>query len=46
MTHLGERITPLVDGQLAGFAMLSAYSHSGAPADHDMAEFFIVRKPF
>ena len=33
-----------VDGQLAGFAMLSASSHSGASADHDMAEFFVVRK--
>lgn len=33
-----------VDGHLAGFALLSAESHSGVPADHDMAEFFIVRK--
>jgi len=33
-----------VDGHLAGFALLSAESHSGEPADHDMAEFFIVRK--
>jgi predicted acetyltransferase len=33
-----------VDGHLAGFALLSASSHSGAPADHDMAEFFVVRK--
>ena len=33
-----------VDGHLAGFALLSASSHSGLPADHDMAEFFVVRK--
>ena len=33
-----------VDGHLAGFALLSAESHSGEPADHDMAEFFVVRK--
>jgi len=33
-----------VGGHLAGFALLSASSHSGAPADHDMAEFFVVRK--
>lgn len=33
-----------VDGHLAGFALLSASSHSGAPADHDMAEFFVARK--
>jgi predicted acetyltransferase len=33
-----------VDGCLAGFALLSASSHSGAPADHDMAEFFVARK--
>jgi predicted acetyltransferase len=33
-----------VDGHLAGFALLSAESHSGAPADHDVAEFFVVRK--
>jgi len=33
-----------VNGHLAGFALLSAASHSGEPADHDMAEFFVVRK--
>ena len=33
-----------VDGCLAGFAMLSASSHSGVPADHDMSEFFVARK--
>ena len=32
------------DGHLAGFALLSAHSHSGQPADHDIAEFFVVRK--
>ena len=32
------------DGHLAGFALLSGHSHSGLPADHDMAEFFVVRK--
>ena len=33
-----------VDGHLVGFALLSGHSHSGLPADHDMAEFFVVRK--
>jgi predicted acetyltransferase len=33
-----------VDGHLAGFALLSATSHSGEPVDHDMAELFVVRK--
>ncbi|WP_293902709.1 GNAT family N-acetyltransferase [Phenylobacterium sp.] len=33
-----------VNGHLAGFALLSASSHSGEPADHDVAEFFVVRK--
>jgi predicted acetyltransferase len=32
------------DGHLAGFALLSAESHSGRPADHDVSEFFVVRK--
>lgn len=32
------------DGHLAGFALLGAKSHSGRPADHDMAEFFVARK--
>lgn len=32
------------DGHLAGFAMLGGVSHSGLPADHDMAEFFVARK--
>ena len=32
------------DGHLAGFALLGRESHSGAPADHDMAEFFVARK--
>ena len=33
-----------VEGHLAGFALLSASSHSGAAADHDVSEFFVVRK--
>ena len=32
------------DGALAGFALLNRFSHSGLPTDHDMAEFFVVRK--
>lgn len=32
------------DGHLAGFALLNAFSHSGLPSDHDVAEFFVVRK--
>jgi predicted acetyltransferase len=31
-------------GHLAGFALLNRHSHSGFPADHDVAEFFVVRK--
>jgi predicted acetyltransferase len=33
-----------VEGRLAGFALLNTASHSGQPLDHNMAEFFIVRK--
>lgn len=33
-----------VDRFLAGFALLNAVSHSGQPADRNMAEFFVVRK--
>lgn len=33
-----------VDGRLAGFALLNAAAHSGTPVDHNVAEFFIVRK--
>ena len=33
-----------VDGRLAGFALLNATAHSGAPVDHNVAEFFILRK--
>jgi predicted acetyltransferase len=33
-----------VGGELAGFSLLNAASHSGAPVDRNMAEFFIVRK--
>ena len=32
------------DGHLAGFALLSGHSHSGLPADYDVAEFFVARK--
>ena len=32
------------DGHLAGFALLNTVTHSGLPADRNMAEFFIVRK--
>lgn len=32
------------DKHLAGFALLSGRSHSGLPADFDVAEFFVVRK--
>jgi predicted acetyltransferase len=32
------------NGHLAGFALLSATSHSGEPADHDVTELFVVRK--
>lgn len=33
-----------VDGHVAGFVLVSKEAHSGAPADYDMAEFFVVRK--
>lgn len=33
-----------VDGELAGFALIDPDSHSGEPADFNMAEFFVVRK--
>jgi predicted acetyltransferase len=39
--------TPLlirVEGYLAGFALINAFSHSGLPVDHAVAEFFIARK--
>ena len=39
--------TPLlirVGGHLAGFALINDHSHSGRPADHNVAEFFVVRK--
>ena len=32
------------DGHLAGFALVNSHSHSGLPADYDVAEFFVVRK--
>lgn len=33
-----------VDQHLAGFALLNAHSHVGETIDHNVAEFFIVRK--
>ena len=32
------------DGALAGFSLVNDKTHSGEPADHNMAEFFILRK--
>jgi predicted acetyltransferase len=32
------------DGVLAGFTLVNNLTHSGEPADHNMAEFFILRK--
>jgi len=39
--------TPLfirIEGFLAGFALINSVSHSGLPADHAVAEFFVARK--
>jgi predicted acetyltransferase len=33
-----------VAGRIAGFALINRVSHSGAPVDSNMAEFFVVRK--
>jgi predicted acetyltransferase len=33
-----------VGGRLAGFALVNHVTHSGRPADRNMAEFFVVRK--
>ena len=33
-----------VDGNLAGFALINTFAHSGLPLDHAVAEFFVVRK--
>jgi predicted acetyltransferase len=33
-----------VHGRLAGFVLLNATTHSGAAADRNIAEFFVVRK--
>ena len=33
-----------VEGRLAGFALVNAWSHSGLSLDRSMAEFFVVRK--
>jgi predicted acetyltransferase len=32
------------EGHIVGFALLNSVTHSGRPADRNMAEFFIVRK--
>jgi predicted acetyltransferase len=41
-----DRVPLLVraEGRLAGFALLNGVTHSRAPADRNMAEFFIARK--
>jgi predicted acetyltransferase len=31
-------------GHIAGFVLINAWSHSGLPLDHAVAEFFVVRK--
>ena len=39
--------TPLfirTEGFLAGFALINAFSHSGLPVDHAVAEFWVARK--
>lgn len=33
-----------VDGRLAGFALLNKHPHSSLEVDHNMAEFFVVRR--
>ncbi len=33
-----------LEGHLAGFALLNRTAHAGAAVDHNMAEFFVVRK--
>jgi predicted acetyltransferase len=33
-----------VGGELAGFALINAFAHSGGACDRSMAEFFIMRK--
>lgn len=32
------------DGCIAGFVLINAFSHSGLPVDHAVAEFFVLRK--
>jgi predicted acetyltransferase len=39
-----EALLIRADAHLAGFVLVNAYSHSGLPADFNMAEFFVVRK--
>jgi predicted acetyltransferase len=44
--HETGRIPLLIrkDGKLAGFALLNELGHGGSPVEHNMAEFFVVRK--
>ncbi len=39
-----EALLIRADGQLAGFALVNAFAHSGLPTDFSMAEFFVARK--
>lgn len=39
-----EALLIRADGRLVGFALVDAETHSGSPADFNMAEFFVVRK--
>ena len=38
-----EALLIRLDGRLAGFALLDRQTHTGAPLDHNMGEFFIAR---
>ena len=33
-----------IAGRPVGFALINSHSHSGLPVDHNVAEFFVVRK--
>ncbi len=39
-----EALLIRADGELAGFALVNAFAHSGLPTDFSMAEFFVARK--
>jgi predicted acetyltransferase len=39
-----EALLICADDRLAGFVLVNDYSHSGLPADFNMAEFFVARK--